>query len=175
MQNVQLGQFEDFDGVAFVPDGFQMPRDRENSNSTTDTGDEGYFATMGIPISHGRGFLTSDSADAPRVAVVNDQFAKHYWPSEDAVGKHIRLDSPSGTPVEIVGVAQTIKYQSTFEKPMDFVYMPLAQHPIARMDDILHAALRVAHLVGECRIQEMAAEAASRNQARVCVGRNGAN
>jgi len=35
--------------------------------------------------------------------------------------------------VEIVGVAQTIKYEGTIEKPMDFVYMPLAQHPIARM------------------------------------------
>jgi ABC-type antimicrobial peptide transport system permease subunit len=48
------------------------------------------------------------------------------------VGRHIRLAGPSGTPVEIVGVAQTIKYQLS-EKPMDFVYMPLAQHPIARM------------------------------------------
>jgi ABC-type antimicrobial peptide transport system permease subunit len=48
------------------------------------------------------------------------------------VGKHIRLDSSAGTPVEIVGVAQTIKYQS-MQKPMDFVYMPLAQHPVARM------------------------------------------
>jgi predicted lysophospholipase L1 biosynthesis ABC-type transport system permease subunit len=49
------------------------------------------------------------------------------------VGKHIRIDSRAGTPVEIVGVAQTIKYQGGVEKPMDFVYMPLAQHPIARM------------------------------------------
>ena len=64
---------------------------------------------------------------------MNEQFAKHYWPGANAVGKHIRLDSPTGTPVEIVGVAQTIKYQPTFEKPMDFLYMPLAQHPIARM------------------------------------------
>ena len=130
-QNVPFGQF-DFDGVAFVPEGFQMPRDRDNFNSTMDTVDEGYFETMGIPILRGRGFLASDTAEAPRVAVVNEQFAKHYWPREDAVGKHIRLDGPTGTPVEIVGVAQTIKYQLS-EKPMDFVYMPLAQHPIARM------------------------------------------
>jgi putative ABC transport system permease protein len=98
-----------------------------------DTVDEGYFETMGIPILRGRGFLASDTADAPRVAVVNAQFAKHYWPGADAVGKHIRLDSSAGTPVEIVGVAQTIKYQVTFERPMDFVYMPQAQHPVARM------------------------------------------
>jgi predicted permease len=131
-ENPPLG-LEDFDRVALVPDGFQMPRDRQNFTSTMDTVDEGYFETMGIPIMRGRGFLPSDSADAPRIAVVNEQFAKHYWPDADAIGKHIRLDSSTGTPVEIVGVAQTIKYRSPGERPLDFVYMPLAQHPIARM------------------------------------------
>jgi putative ABC transport system permease protein len=138
-QNVPLG-LDDFDGVAFVPDGFQMPRDRENFNSTMDTVDEGYFETMGIPILRGRGFLASDTAEAPRVTIVNEQFAKHYWPGGDAVGKHIRLDSRAGTPVEIVGVAQTVKYQGTIEKPMDFVYMPLAQHPVARMTLMLRSS-----------------------------------
>jgi len=104
-----------------------------------DTVDEGYFETMAIPILRGRGFLASDTANAPRVAVVNEQLAKHYWPGEDVVGKHIRLDSPAGAPVEIVGVAQTIKFQNTFE-PMDFLYMPLAQHPIARMTLMLRSS-----------------------------------
>jgi macrolide transport system ATP-binding/permease protein len=131
-QNIPLGQ-DDFDGVAFVPEGLQMPPDRENFNSTMDTVDEGYFETMGIPILRGRGFLATDTAAAPRVAVVNAQFAKHYWPGADAVGKYIRLESAAGTPVEIVGVAETIKYQNAADWPADFVYMPLAQHPIARM------------------------------------------
>ena len=138
-QNIPLG-VDDFDGVAFVPDGFQMPRDRENFSSTMDTVDEGYFETMGIPILRGRSFRASDRADAPRVAVVNQQFANHYWPGADAVGKHIRLDSRVGSLVEIVGVAQTIKYQGATEKPMDFVYMPLAQHPIARMTLMLRSS-----------------------------------
>src|SRR5712692_4160737 len=138
-QNVPLGQ-DDFDGVAFVPDGFQMPRDRENFISTMDTVDEGYFETMGIPILRGRDFLASDTGDALRVAVVNEQFAKHYWPGADAVGKNIRLESRVGTLVEIVGVAQTIKYQNTIERPMDFVYMPLTQHPIVRMTLMLRSS-----------------------------------
>jgi predicted permease len=137
-QNIPLGT-DDFDGIAFVPEGFQMPRDRENFNAMMDTADEGYFETMAIPILSGRGFQASDTAGAPRVAVVNEQFAKHYWPGEDAVGKHIRLDSRAGTPVEIVGVSQTIKYQNTYE-PMDFLYMPLAQHPIARMTLMLRSS-----------------------------------
>jgi predicted permease len=136
-ENPPLG-LEDFDGIAFVPDGFQMPRDRENFTSTMDTVDEGFFETMGIPIMRGRGFLASDTADAPRVAVVNEQFAKHYWPGADAVGRYIRLDSHTGTPVEIVGVAQTIKW--TTERPTDFVYMPLAQHPVPRMVLLLRSS-----------------------------------
>jgi macrolide transport system ATP-binding/permease protein len=136
-QNVPLGQ-DGFDSLAFVPDGFQMPRDRENFNSTMDTVDEGYFATMGIPILRGRGFLASDTADAARVVIVNEQFAKHFWPGGDAVGKHIRLDSSTGTPVQIVGVAETIKNQSTYA-PADFVYMPVAQHPIPRMTLMLRS------------------------------------
>jgi predicted permease len=138
-QNIPLG-IDDFDGIAFVPEGFQMPRDRESFNSTMDTVDEGYFETMGIPILHGRGFLASDTADAPRVAVVNEQFAKHYWPGGDAVGKHIRLESRAGTLVEILGVAQTVKYQTIFQKPIDFLYMPLAQHPVARMTLMLRSS-----------------------------------
>jgi ABC-type lipoprotein release transport system permease subunit len=65
---------------------------------------------------------------------VNERFAKHFWPGTDPLGRHIRLDGRAGTPVEIIGVARTIKYQSTFdESTMDFMYMPLAQHPIPRM------------------------------------------
>ena len=130
-QNIPLGT-DDFDGLTFVPDGFTMPPDRANFASTMDTIDEGYFATLGIPILRGRAFLTTDTADAPRVVIVNAHFAKHYWPSGDAVGKHIRLDNSAGVPLEIVGVAETIKYQ-TMTDPIDFVYLPLAQHPVARM------------------------------------------
>lgn len=130
-QNIPVGQ-DDFDGLAFVPDGFTMPPERANFTAMMDTVDEGYFQTMGIPMLRGRAFSATDTAAAPRVAIVNSHFAKHYWPGGDAVGKRIRLDSSMGTSVEIVGVAQTIKYES-MGNPVDFVYMPLTQHPVARM------------------------------------------
>ena len=105
---------------------------------------EGYFATMELPIQCGREFSSSDVAEGPKVAVVNEQFAKHYWPNADAVGKHIRLDNSNGTPVEIVGVARTIKYADPNEKPMDFIYVPLTQHPQARMALLLRSERRSA-------------------------------
>ena len=129
-----------FERIAFVPERFQMPRDRPNFIAAMDSVDEGFFPTMGVAILRGRGFLTSDAAGAPRVAIVNEQFAKHYWPHGDAIGQHFRLDSAIGPAVEIVGVAQTVKYRQTFEPPTDFVYLPLAQHPFPRMLLLLRSA-----------------------------------
>jgi macrolide transport system ATP-binding/permease protein len=131
-QNPPLGLGE-FDQVAFVPEGFEMPRDRENFASSLDTVDEGYFQTMGVAILRGRGFLASDTADKPRVAVVNEHFAKRYWPRGDALGKRFHLDNANGTPVEIVGVAAMIRYRDGFEKAVDFVYMPVTQRPVPRL------------------------------------------
>ena len=145
-QNPPLG-LDDFDGLAIVPEGFELPRDRESVLSTMDTVDEGFFQTMGIPLVRGRGFQASDDAKAPRVAVVNEQFAKHFWPKSDALGKHFRLENRSGSSVEIVGVAKTVKYRHTTEKPTDFVYLPLAQHPIARMVLLLRSSGDALHEV----------------------------
>jgi len=131
-QNPPLG-LGDFDRVAFVPEGFRMPPDREVFTSTMDTVDEGFFTTLGIRIDRGRGFLATDTADAPKVAVVNEQFARHYWPDGSALGRFIRLGRADGEAVEIVGIAQSVKYRETMEKAVDFVYLPVAQRPVTRL------------------------------------------
>jgi predicted permease len=146
LQSPPLG-LDDFEAVAFVPEGLEMPRDREHFTAAADKVDEGFFETMGVPIRRGRGFRPSDTADAPRVAVVNEQLAKHYWPDADAVGKRIRLGSPAGEPVEIVGVAPTLKYRATGEPPMDFLYLPMRQHPVPRMVLLLKSPLDPQELV----------------------------
>jgi predicted permease len=139
----------DFDRVAFVPEAFQMPRDRRSLTSAMDTVDEGFFETMGVPILRGRGFRASDTAASPRVAVVNEQFGAHYWPGADPVGMRIRLDGANGEPVEIVGVARTIKYRDgPSHTNEDFVYMPLAQHPVPRMVLLLKSSGDPLELVG---------------------------
>jgi len=131
-QNIPLND-ESFDALSFVPDGFQMPPDRDHFTCGTDTVDERYFDTMRIPVLSGRNFLSSDSADAPLVAIVNEQFARHYWPGADPLGKRIHLDSSTGTLIEVVGIAKTTNYMDSGEKPMDFVYLPLSQHPIPHL------------------------------------------
>jgi len=117
----------------FVPEGYQLPKNQDRVPVLADTVGEGYFDTMAIAILRGRGFRGSDTATAPRVAVVNQELAKRYWPNRDAIGKRFRLDDPKGPWVEVVGVAKTSKYEWVGENATPFLYLPLAQHPSSRM------------------------------------------
>ena len=56
------------------------------------------------------------------------------------MGKHIRLDNAAGIRLEIVGIARTIKYEDNRERPMDMVYVPMAQHPLSRMTLMLRSS-----------------------------------
>jgi len=129
-----------FASIAFVPQGYEMPADRESFTSEMDVVDEGFFATTGIDIVRGRAFLRSDDAAAPRVAIVNEHFAERFFPRRDAVGQRIRLDGRDGPPAEIVGVARTIKYHEASDRQSDFVYLPLRQNPRQRMVLLLRTA-----------------------------------
>ena len=91
----------------------------------------GYFATMQIPILRGRAFLDSDSAEAPRVAVINQTMAHQLWPGEDALGRRFRKNGDSGPLVEVVGIARDSKYQDLFAKSVPYFYLPLAQTNIS--------------------------------------------
>jgi hypothetical protein len=89
----------------------------------------GYFDAMGTPILKGRTFRASDGPDAPRVAVVDETFARHYWPNEDALGK--RLSDQGDTSVNrwwtVVGVVPNVRHASLGESPSLQVYRPFAQ------------------------------------------------
>ena len=119
--------------VAILPEGYQFPKGQENVKQFSSTVDEQYFDTMNIGIVRGRGFRASDTASAPRVAVLNEELAKHFWPGQDPIGKRFRLDTQAGPWLEIVGVAKTTKYLWVGEGPTDFLYLPLAQNPRQQM------------------------------------------
>ena len=54
----------------------------------------GYFRTMGITLLSGRDFTDADTADAPKVTIVDERLARHYWPNESPVGKRVRFGPP---------------------------------------------------------------------------------
>jgi len=93
--------------------------------------EQGYFDAMGIPLTAGRPFAERDDAQAPRVVVVNESFARRFFPGADpareALGKRMSFRGDAGPWNEIVGVAQDGKYWTIGEAPQMFVYSPLAQ------------------------------------------------
>lgn len=71
-----------------------------------------YFRTIGMRLLKGRSFSPADSRDRPRVAVINETFAKRAWPNEDPIGKRFRIgDHPNANdPIPVIGVVADAKY-----------------------------------------------------------------
>ena len=129
---------ESISAVPIAPEGFQFPPGKDSVTILAAMVDEYYFDTTGLPLVAGRNFRAEDDADAPRVAIVNQQFARHFWPNQDPLGKRFRvIDSTDADAdkswFEIVGVAKTSKYVFIAEPPSDFVYLPYRQKKPQRM------------------------------------------
>ena len=105
-----------------VPPGQKAPETMFNSV------DASYFDTLRIRVLLGRAFMDADSEASPRVAIINETMAKHFWPGEDPIGKRFSLTSDAGPFVEVVGVARDGKYRVLAEDPQPYFYVPLTQH-----------------------------------------------
>jgi macrolide transport system ATP-binding/permease protein len=86
-----------------------------------------YFDVLGIPILRGRAFTTRDTQHAPPVAIVNQAMAKKYWPTRDALGATITLQSSPPVIAEVVGIARVAKIRDIGETPQPFLYLPFEQ------------------------------------------------
>ncbi|MCH8948204.1 MAG: ABC transporter permease [Acidobacteria bacterium] len=87
-----------------------------------------YFETLRIPIVRGRSFTDQDSKNAPGVVIVNQAFARRFWPGENPIGKRLTAQNPQDEyPLEIVGVAKSGKYITLGEDPRPYIYYPHRQ------------------------------------------------
>ena len=93
-----------------------------------------FFESLRMPLRHGRFFTSAeDRTSSPPVVIVNQAFADHYFPGEDAVGKRITTGLSPGDnpqPQEIVGVVGNVVRSSLSETPMPEFYVPFAQASI---------------------------------------------
>ena len=119
--------------VAVIPEGHELKRGEHAIDTTDNIVSPGYFKTIGTPLVRGRDFLDTDTANTPQVAIVNEQFASHYWPKQDPIGKRIRLHDATGKQVEVVGVAKVAKYIFISESPLDYIFLPFSQNPQGNM------------------------------------------
>jgi len=91
----------------------------------------GYFQTLGIPLTRGRGFTDRDRSEAPLVAVVNEAFVRRHFPGGGRIlGEQIVV---FGDPREIVGVAGDVKFQGLAAETVPAMYLPLHQNPMPNL------------------------------------------
>jgi putative ABC transport system permease protein len=92
----------------------------------------GFFRTVGTPILSGRDFDERDSSSAPPVAIVNESFAKGYFPNQDPLGRSFQVEVPPGEPrplYQVIGVVKDTKYRNLREPFMRIAFLAEAQDP----------------------------------------------
>src|SRR6185503_13805094 len=87
-----------------------------------------YFQTMQTPLQRGRDFDERDVRGAPGVVIINEAFARRYFPDQEALGKRLSVTGRQGQFLEIVGISRDGKYSSLFEETRPFFSLPLLQH-----------------------------------------------
>ena len=95
-----------------------------------------YFATAGMTMLRGRDLTAADNERAPKVAVVNETFARHFFGNEDPLGRRFGFSPESSGQIEIVGVVKDAKYNSLREQTPAHVLHSLPSGPrrLARND-----------------------------------------
>lgn len=87
----------------------------------------GYFGKMGIPLIQGREFTESDTAAAPRKAVVNETWARHFFPGQSPIGRRFNEGVGAAYDIEVVGVVKDSKYASVRQEVPKLYFLPYAQ------------------------------------------------
>ncbi len=108
-------------------EGFQSGPDIDSNSRFNEVG-PGYFRTMGVPLIGGREFTPADIVGSPKVAIVNEAFAKKFNLGRDAVGKRIGGGRQEETlDIEIVGLVQNAKYSEVKREVPPLFFRPYRQ------------------------------------------------
>lgn len=117
-----------------------------------------FFATMGIPLLRGRDFTPSDRGESAPVMIVNQAFARRYFPGEDAIGKRVTLHfrrTPDAAFLsrEIVGVVGDVHQHRLDEPTRPTVYVAELQDPSPNFFVVVRTALPVTRIAPTLRAQ----------------------
>ena len=115
-----------------------------------------FFETMQIPVLAGRTFDTSDDADAPRVAMINDTAARQFLAGENPLGSRFGYEPEEASEIEVVGVVRDVKYANVRDAEPPTLYLPYLQFPFGSMIFELRTAMDPQGMIAE--IQEAVRE-----------------
>jgi predicted permease len=115
-----------------------------------------YFRALGITLVQGRDFNATDSATSPRVAIIDETFARVYRGGALSVGWHIYLPPTQGPggpaeSVEVVGIVRSVHGRSLGETPERVVYSPVTQTPSSALTLAVRTGVAPSALVGSIR------------------------
>jgi predicted permease len=116
------------DSSTVIVEGYE-PKELEDMNPNFNQVGTGFFRTLGIPLLQGREFGASDAAGSPRVALVNETFARYFFKDRNPVGRKFGLKRNGLLDTTIVGLVRDGKSASLKEPPRRFAYLPIAQVP----------------------------------------------
>jgi predicted permease len=91
-----------------------------------------YFRTMQIPLVKGRFFSEHDTADSPRVVIIDEKFAHRFWPRENPIGKHLWFDNPKNSLI-IAGVVGAVKQYGLDSDSKIAIYIPDQQEDFTHL------------------------------------------
>ena len=137
--------------TAFAPEGHEFPAGIDSESVLTSYVDAAFFDVMEVAVTEGRAIAAADTADAPRVAVVNQTLADKFWPGRSPVGQRFRANGSDGPWVEVVGVVPTGRYFTITDPPRGFMYLPYAQAPQSRMALVVRSSRDPATLAAPLR------------------------
>jgi putative ABC transport system permease protein len=93
----------------------------------------GYFLTLGISLRRGREFSEHDIPEAPPVVMINESFARRFWPAyprgQDPIGQHL-LAGGGTTAMEIVGIVSDVRQSNLEADAWPELYFPFANSPL---------------------------------------------
>jgi putative ABC transport system permease protein len=90
-----------------------------------------YFRTMEIPLFRGRFFSEHDNSDSQQVAIIDQNFARRFWPNDNPIGKHLWFNPKK--PFTIAGVVGVVKQYGLASDTKIVVYFPHLQNPSSGM------------------------------------------
>jgi predicted permease len=116
-----------FSRTTVFAEGQQLERDAKAPRAMISRVSPGYLRAMSTSLMQGRDFTEQDDEKAPPVALINETFARRFWPGQDAIGKRFSQGSPDSRPIEVIGVVENGKYALLSEDPQPLVCRPLSQ------------------------------------------------
>ncbi len=115
-----------------------------------------YFQAMEIPLREGRLFNDNDTADKPRVAIIDDYMAQQLWPNQDPIGKRLHIGSINETDspwITVVGVVGRIKQYTLDSDSRIAYYLPQTQYVTRAMNVVMRAGGDPVALTGAVKRQ----------------------